>query len=92
MFDPWIGKVPWRRKWQPTQVFLSGKPHGQEEPGGLQSTGLQKSRPSNPDDRMQFSRVTKQKWKGRGSVWKATEHDRMGHPEIHKQPGVGGAG
>lgn len=48
--------------------------------------------PSNPDDRMQFSRVTKQKWKGRGSVWKATEHDRMGHPETHKQPGVGGAG
>ena len=21
-FDPWIGKIPWRRKWQPTPVFL----------------------------------------------------------------------
>ena len=28
-FNPWVGKVPWRRKWQPTQVFLSGKSHGQ---------------------------------------------------------------
>ena len=28
-FDPWIGKVPWRRKWQPTPVFLPGKFHGQ---------------------------------------------------------------
>ena len=28
-FDPWVGKIPWRRKWQPTQVFLSGKAHGQ---------------------------------------------------------------
>ena len=26
--DPWVGKVPWRRKWQPTPVFLPGKPHG----------------------------------------------------------------
>ena len=28
-FDPWVGKIPWRRKWQPTPVFLSGKFHGQ---------------------------------------------------------------
>ena len=27
--DPWVGKIPWRRKWQPTPVFLSGKFHGQ---------------------------------------------------------------
>ena len=27
-FDPWIGKIPWRRKWQPTSLFLPGKPHG----------------------------------------------------------------
>ena len=29
MFDPWIGKMLWRRKWQPTPVFLLGKYHGQ---------------------------------------------------------------
>ena len=33
-FDPWVGKISWRRTWQPTPVFLPGKPHRQEEPGG----------------------------------------------------------
>ena len=28
-FDPWVGKIPWRKKWQPTPVFLPGKSHGQ---------------------------------------------------------------
>ena len=28
-FDPWIGKIPWYRKWQPIPVFLVGKFHGQ---------------------------------------------------------------
>ena len=28
-FNPWVGKIPWRRNWQPTPVFLPGKFHGQ---------------------------------------------------------------
>ena len=28
-FSPWVGKTPWRRKWQPTLVFLPRKSHGQ---------------------------------------------------------------
>ena len=28
-FHPWVGKIPWRRGWQPTPVFLLGEPHGQ---------------------------------------------------------------
>ena len=28
-FDPWVGKIPWRRKWLPVPVFLPGKSHGQ---------------------------------------------------------------
>ena len=28
-FNPCIGKIPWRRKWQPTLVFLPGEFHGQ---------------------------------------------------------------
>ena len=28
-FDPWVGKIPWRRVWQPTPVFLPGESHGQ---------------------------------------------------------------
>ena len=29
-FHPWVGKLPWRRKWQPTPVFLPGEFHGQK--------------------------------------------------------------
>ena len=28
-FNPWLGKIPWRRAWQPTPVFLPGESHGQ---------------------------------------------------------------
>ena len=27
-FDPWVEKIPWRRVWQPTPVFLPGESHG----------------------------------------------------------------
>ena len=42
-FDPWVRKSPWSRKWQPTPVFLPGESPWTEEPGGLQSTGLQRA-------------------------------------------------
>ena len=32
MFDPLVGKTPWRRKWQPTPEFFPGKSHGQRSP------------------------------------------------------------
>ena len=38
--NPWVGKIPWRRKWQPTPVFW--RIPWTEEPGGLQCTGSQK--------------------------------------------------
>ena len=33
-FDPWVGKVPWRRGWLPTPVFWPGEFHGQYSPWG----------------------------------------------------------
>ena len=33
-FSPWVRKIPWRRKWQPTPVFLPGKSHGQKRLAG----------------------------------------------------------
>ena len=42
MWDPWVGKIPWRRAWQPTPVFLPGESPRTEEPGGLQSMGSQR--------------------------------------------------
>ena len=41
-FNPYVGKIPWRRKRQPTPVFLPGESSRTEEPGGLQFTGLQR--------------------------------------------------
>ena len=35
MFDPWLGKIPWRGKWQPTPVSLPGKSHGQRSLAGF---------------------------------------------------------
>ena len=40
-FNPWVRKIPWRRKWQPSLVFLPGVPRT-EGPEGLQSMGSQK--------------------------------------------------
>ena len=28
-FNPWVGKIPWRREWKPTPVLLPGESHGQ---------------------------------------------------------------
>ena len=33
-FDPWVGKIPWRKAWQPTLVFLPGEFHGQRNLAG----------------------------------------------------------
>ena len=38
--DPWAGKIPWRRAWEPTPVFLPGESLWTEDPGGLQSIAL----------------------------------------------------
>ena len=38
-FYPWVKKIPWSRKWQPTLVFLLGKSHGQRSLMGPSSRG-----------------------------------------------------
>ena len=38
-FDPWVGKFPWRRAWQPTLVFLPGESHGQRSLAGYSPWG-----------------------------------------------------
>ena len=38
-FDPWGGKIPWRREWQPTPVFLPGEFHGQRSLVGYSPQG-----------------------------------------------------
>ena len=38
-FDPWVGKIPWKRTWQPTPVFLPGESHGQRSLAGYSPWG-----------------------------------------------------
>ena len=38
---PGLGKIPWRRKWQPTPVFLPRKPHEQRNLVGYSPWGSQ---------------------------------------------------
>ena len=40
-FSPWVGKIPWSRKWQPTLAFLPGTLPWTEESGRLQIMGSQ---------------------------------------------------
>ena len=42
-FDPWVGKIPWRRKWQPTPVFMPGESHGQRSLVGYSPRGHKES-------------------------------------------------
>ena len=42
-FDLWIGKIPWRRKWQPTLVFLAWKIYGQRNLVGYSPWGQKES-------------------------------------------------
>ena len=42
-FDPWVGKIPWRRAWQPTPLFLPGESHGQRSLAGYSPSGHKES-------------------------------------------------
>ena len=43
LFDPWVGKIPGRMKWQPTPVFLPGKFNGQRSLAGYNLWGRKES-------------------------------------------------
>ena len=38
-FNPWVGKIPWRRAWQPIPVSLPRESHGQRSPAGYSLQG-----------------------------------------------------
>ena len=37
--EPWVGKIPWKRAWQPTPAFLPGESHGQRSLAGYSPWG-----------------------------------------------------
>ena len=62
-FSPWVRKIPWRRAWQPTPVFLPGEFHGQRGLVGYSPWGRKES---------DMTEATEHKCRysqGRGRLW-----------------------
>ena len=53
-FNPWVGKIPWRRKWQPVPVSLPGKPLGQRSLAGYSPWGCKESEMTDPSKNTVF--------------------------------------
>ena len=74
-FDPWVGKIPWKRKWQPTPVFLPGKFHGQRSLVGYNPWG-HKDRPYWMTEHacigtpIVLSRIISSEWDPQERMWK----------------------
>ena len=77
-FNPWVRKMPWRRKWQPTPVFLPGKCHGERSLAGYSPWGHKESDTTKqlstyiyvwtvPDMTTKYRK--KNQWKGESILW-----------------------
>ena len=73
MFDPWVGKIPWVRKWQPPPVFLPGKSHGQRSLAGYSPWGCKES-----DMTEQLSKDTLWGWCSYHPLWQMMEQGWAG--------------
>ena len=60
-FNPWVRKIPWRRAWQPTPVFLPGESHGQRSWTGYSPWGHKESHNWAPT-RTKAMYLTRQVW------------------------------
>ena len=60
-FYPWVGKIPWRRTWHPTPVFLPGESPWTEEPLWATVHGVTKSRPRLSDQAQVWIQLTSKK-------------------------------
>ena len=67
-FEPWVGKMPWSRKWQPAPVFLPGKVLGQRSLTGYSSRGCKES---------EMTEWLSTRHEGPASQWLRKENSRM---------------
>ena len=66
-FSPWVGKIPWRRKWQPTPVFLPGESHGQRSLVGYSPWGRKES------DTAEHTHTVSNEWGFYAVTWRMLE-------------------
>ena len=76
--NPWVGKIPWRREWQPTQVFLRGEIQGQRSLVGSSPRGCKEL------DTIEQLTSSLMAQAGKGSAYKAG--DLGFHPWVGKIP------
>ena len=80
-FNSWVGKIPGRRAWQPTPLFLPRESSWTEKPGGLQSIGLQKIRQDWATKHSAAQRGTKEPLdvggRGEWKSWPQTQHKKL---------------
>ena len=67
--DPWVGKIPWRRKWQPTPVLLPRKSHIWRSLFQDTVHGVSKSRTQVSDFTFTFSFRRPRDLTGQGKTW-----------------------
>ena len=72
-FAPWVGKIPWRRKWQLTPVFLPGISHGQRILVGYSPRGRKES--DKTEQQKHWRRRTHQKLWNTHILWH--KHPRL---------------
>ena len=77
-FDPYVGKIPWRREWQPTPVFLPGESHGQRSLVGY-SAWHQKDWVTNTHKPFIQLNSRSWWWTGRPGVLQFMGLQRVGH-------------
>ena len=61
-FDPWIRKIPWRKKWQPTIIFLPGKSHGQWSLVGYKESDMTVTKPQMKWPKKVWEEVGRSRW------------------------------
>ena len=79
-FDPWVGNIPWRRAWKPTQVFLPGESHGQRSLVSYSPCGCKES-----DTTEYLSQIGTSSWNSRvrGRHVLLSEHLVKHHPSTY---------
>ena len=79
-FSPWVRKIPWRRKWQPTPVFLPGIFHGQRSLAGYCPW---RCKESDTTERLTTCYNISKSWKHYAEWKKPDTKDRVSYDSIY---------
>ena len=87
-FDPWVRKIPWSRKWQPTPVFLPGKSHGPESMAGYNPWGCKEADMTKHTQKQMGLQTEPPSALGKRSRWKIPTFASTVHCQVERPTGV----